>query len=63
MLNEISVPHGSKENLGRIFKKSRPFVRKALRGQKSDEIALKIRFAAIKHFGGRELTVVEKTKS
>lgn len=63
MLNEISVPHGAKENLGRIFKKSRPFVRKALRGQKNDEISLKIRFVAIKQFGGRELQIVENSKS
>lgn len=60
MLNEIRVPHGVKENLGRIFKKSRPFIRKALRGQKNDEISLKIRFTAINHFGGYEVQMVEK---
>lgn len=63
MLNEIRVPHGTKENLGRIFKKSRPFVRKALRGQNSDEISLKIRFTAINHFGGYEVQIVENEKS
>jgi len=63
MLNEIKVPHGKKENLGRIFKKSRPFVRAALRGQKSDEISLKIRFSAINHFGGYEVQKVTNEKT
>lgn len=62
MLNEIKVPHGKKEQLGRVFKKSSPFVRKALRGEKSDEISLKIRFTAINHFGGYEVQKVETKK-
>ena len=63
MLNEIKVPHGRKENLGRIFKKSRPFVRAALRGKKSDEISLKIRFTALEQFGGYEVQKVTNEKS
>lgn len=63
MLNEIKVPHGANGELSRIFKKSRPFVRKALRGQNNDYLSLQIRSVAIQQFGGYEIQKINDAGS
>jgi len=58
MLNEIRMPHGKIEHLVRVFRRSRPFIRKALRGLNNDEMSLKIRYTAVREFGGYEIEKV-----
>jgi len=58
MANEIRLPHGKIECLVKMFSKSRPFIRKVLRGNDSDDLSKKIRFTAINHFGGYEIKKV-----
>lgn len=62
MQNEIRVPRGQMQHLGRIFGKSQPFIRKVLRGERNSDIARKIRFTALEHFGGVEIQVVNNSK-
>jgi hypothetical protein len=59
-MNEINVPHGTRQKLQKIFSKSHVYVRKALRGEckTDDKLALKIRKAALEN-GGKELQIVE----
>jgi hypothetical protein len=53
-LTRIEVRHGDMGYLCKLFKKSRPFVRKALRGESRDFTALKIRKAAMERDGAGE---------
>jgi len=50
-MNEILVPHGLKKELGDIFNRSLPFVRKALRGKTNHPDAPKIRKLALEKGG------------
>lgn len=53
----IWVSHGESKQLAAIFKKSYPTIRKALRGEVDNELARRIRTAALRR-GGKELTQV-----
>lgn len=50
-MEQILVPSGINKYLGETFKKSQPFIRKALRGQTKHPDALKIREAALENGG------------
>ena len=47
-MERIIVPNGMSKYLGETFKRSQPFVRKALRGETNHPDAIKIRAHAIK---------------
>ena len=49
--NVIIVPNGANKQLGDMFKKSQPFIRKALRGQTSHPVAIKVRYQALQMGG------------
>ena len=53
-MNEIIVGYGVHGKLQKIFTKSRPTIRMALRGKSSSILAMKIRKAALEN-GGREI--------
>lgn len=53
----IWVSHGESKQLAAIFQKSYPTIRKALRGEVDNELARRIRTAALRR-GGKELTQV-----
>jgi hypothetical protein len=56
---DISKQRGLSQKIGKIFKRSQPFIRKALRGESSHPDAVKIRKAALEN-GGRELIVKQQ---
>lgn len=53
----IWVSHGESKQLAAIFQKSYPTIRKALRGEVDNELARRIRTAALRR-GGKELAQV-----
>ena len=61
MLNKIIVEHGLKKRIGEIFNVSHVTVRKALNGESSNFLAIKIRKAAIEN-GGKEYKKTEIEK-
>lgn len=55
--SEILVGYGERQKLAAIFRKSLPTIRKALRGEVNNELARRIRTAALRR-GGVERTQV-----
>ncbi len=58
-LNEIIVPHGERQYLGKLFNRSQPYIRMVLRGERNDYYARRIRQAALKN-GGKEIVILKK---
>jgi len=60
-MNEIIVPHGTRDKLVRLFQTSYPTVRAALKGESKSLLSLRIRKGALEN-GGVEVVIVENDK-
>lgn len=60
-MNEIIVPHGTRDKLVKLFKTSYPTVRAALKGESKSLLSLRIRKGALEN-GGVEIVAVENKK-
>lgn len=54
-MNTIKVPHGCRNQLAKIFGVSLPTVRKALKGKTDNDLARKIRKAALENKGREQV--------
>jgi divalent metal cation (Fe/Co/Zn/Cd) transporter len=61
-MNKIIVAHGKKQKLQKLFNACHVTVRKALNGEKEDDLSKRIRKAALED-GGLEVVIITKERA